>query len=362
MQIQDLARAYETKTDEELMQLAMESEQLTLEAHSALTTELARRRIGGAEHLKVQERGDQGGIERQGSLGQLPRPESRAVGEFIADVFRIYHGQLWLFVKLTGPAVVVGYLALTLGRNEGREIARHLPRGVATLGHQTELFEIRLANTAGYFVSWMASCFSFGAISSAVGQLTAGGLPSASECLAKVRERSGPFVRLSLLLFVLLLVGMAAAGSLGTDVLWFLHPSHYFYGSLTIWNVLCVSFGLMLLVFSRFGLAVPALVLDDRSVSQAMFRSDELTEGKWLILAILLLKSLIGGYVAGMIPFWLTGWAWPYIQLPWGVPAVGSIAAVTLVEPFMFVGFALLYVRMSASPSAAREILARTFA
>jgi hypothetical protein len=212
-------RAYETKTDEELMQLAMESEQLTLEAHSALTTELARRRIGGAEHLKVQERGDQGGIERQGSLGQLTRPESRAVGEFIADVFQIYHGQLWLFVKLTGPAVVVGYLALTLGRNEGREIARHLPRGVAILGHQTELFEIRLANTAGYFVSWMASCFSFGAISSAVGQHTAGGLPSASECLAEVRELSGPFVRLSLLLFVLLLVGMAAAGSLGTGVL-----------------------------------------------------------------------------------------------------------------------------------------------
>jgi hypothetical protein len=70
----------------------------------------------------------------------------------------------------------------------------------------------------------------------------------------------------------------------------------------------------MLLVFSRFGLAVPALVLDDRSVSQAMFRSDELTEGKWLILAILLVKSLIGGYVAGMIPFWLPRWAWPYIQ------------------------------------------------
>jgi hypothetical protein len=256
---------------------------------------------------------------------------------------------------------VVGYLAIMLGRNEGQEIARHLPRGIAILGHQTELFEIWLANTAGYFVSWMASCFSFGAISSAVGQLTAGGLPSASECLTEVRERSGPFVRLSLLLFVLLLVGVAAAGSLGTGVFWVLHQAHDRYHALTIWTVSYVYLGLMLLLFSRFGLAVPALVLDDRSVSQAMFRSDELTEGKWLILAILLMKSLIGGYVAGMIPFWLTRWASPYIQLLWWVPAVGSIAAVTLVEPFMFIGFALLYV-MSASPSPARKILARTFA
>jgi hypothetical protein len=118
----------------------------------------------------------------------------------------------------------------------------------------------------------------------------------------------------------------------------------------------------MLLVFSRFGLAVPALVLDDRSVSQAMFRSDELTEGKWITLAILLAKSLIGGYIAGMLPFWLTRWAWTYIQLPWWLPAVGSIAAVSLVEPFMFIGFALLYVRTSASSPASRQVPARQFA
>ena len=238
----------------------------------------------------------------------------------------MYDGQLWLFVKLTGPAVIVGYLALMLGRNEGREIARHLPRGVAIPGHQTELFEIWLANTAGYFVSWMASCYSFGAISSAVRQITAGDIPSASDCFVEVRERVGPFVRLSLLLFVLLLVGVAAAGLLGIGVFWVLHQVHYRYGTYTIWTVTFVSFGLMLLIFSRFGLAVPALVLDDRDVSEAMFRSDELTERKWPALAILLTKSLIGGYVAGMLPFWLARWAWAYIQLPWWVPAVGSIA------------------------------------
>lgn len=349
MQIHDIARAYETKTDEELLQLATELEQLTPEARSALATELARRRIDSSEHLKVEERSDQDDFERPVSHTHLSQPEAYVVGEFIAEVLRVYHDQLGLFVKLSGPAVVVGYLALMLGRNEGREIARHLPHGVAILTHRTELFEIWLANTAGYFVSWMASCFSFGAISSAVHEITEGGVPSASDCFAQVRERISPFVRLSLLLFVLLLMGVAAAGFLGTGVFWALHQAHYRYGAFGIWTVTFASFGLMLLVFSRFGLAVPALLLDNCSVSQAMFRSDELTEGKWVTLAILLAKSLIGGYIAGMLPFWLTRWAWPYIRLPWWVPAVGSIAAVTLVEPFMFIGFAQLYVRMSES-------------
>ncbi len=58
----------------------------------------------------------------------------------------------------------------------------------------------------------------------------------------------------------------------------------------------------MLLVFSRFGLSVPALVLDNGGVSQAMFRSDELTEGKWVTLAILLAKSLIGGTLREYFP------------------------------------------------------------
>jgi hypothetical protein len=349
MQIHDLARAYETKTDEELLELATESEQLTPEAHSALTTELAKRRIDGSGRFNAQERSDRDGFERLGSHEHLSRAEAYAVGGFIAEVLRVYHDQLWLFVKLTGPAVVMGYVAMMLGRNEGREIASHLPRGVAILGHRTELFEIWLANTSGYFVSWMASYFSFGAISSAVDEITEGGVPSASDCFAQVRERIGPFVRLSLLLFVVLLVGVAVAGFLGTGVFWVLHQAHYRYGAFGIWTVTFASFGLMLLVFSRFGLAVPALLLDNCSVSQAMFRSDELTEGKWFTLAILLGKSLIGGYIAGMLPFWLTRWAWPDIRLPWWVPVVGSIAAVTLVEPFMFIGFALLYAKMSAS-------------
>jgi len=102
--------------------------------------------------------------------------------------------------------------------------------------------------------------------------------------------------------------------------------------------------------------------LDDCGVGQAVFRSDELTQGKWLILASVLTKSLVGGYLAGMFPFWLTLWIWPYVQLPGWVATAASIAGVTVVEPTMFIGFALLYLRMSALPSDSKEALARQFA
>jgi hypothetical protein len=41
--------------------------------------------------------------------------------------------------------------------------------------------------------------------------------------------------------------------------------------------------------------------------------------------------------------------------VPWQFLTVASIAAVTAVEPFMFIGFALLYVRTAALSSASSK-------
>lgn len=133
-------------------------------------------------------------------------------------------------------------------------------------------------------------------------------------------------------------------------------------------SLFILSFGLTnlaLLVLSRFALAVPAVVLDHYGVTQGMFRSDELTEGKWLTLAALLAKSLVGGYIAGMCPFWLASWLLTAIPLPYWFPwvlTVASIAAVTVAEPTMFIGFALLYLRMSGLRPASSEALATQLA
>lgn len=358
MSLYDLAIAYQTKTDEELLQLVGSPEQLTPEAYAALKGELAKRRIDSTAPLNAEEENGQTKLSQLRTSGTQPFRESQSVGEFVAEVLRFYHRHFWLFVKLIAPAVIVGYVAVVMGRNEGQEIARHLPRGFELLGHQTEILEIWFANFVGFFVSWMVFCFSFGAICSAVGQIAAGAVPSASDCFAEVRRRVGSFLRLSTLLFALALVAVAASGLLDGAVVWIFHQRHA-HPSFFIIKVASFFFaGLTLLVLSRFGLALPALILENCTVGQAMFRSDELTEGKWLILAILLAKSLIGGYVAGMVPFWLAGWIWAYVRLPSWFLTVASIAGVIVVEPFMFIGFALLYIKMTTVSSTSNVGLA----
>jgi hypothetical protein len=95
---------------------------------------------------------------------------------------------------------------------------------------------------------------------------------------------------------------------------------------------------------------VPALILDNYGLKDALRRSAQLTRGKWAILAALLFKSVAGGYIAGMLPFWLARFIPAAVQLPswfgWFLIAA-SVALVSIVEPLMFIGFALIYLKTS---------------
>jgi hypothetical protein len=349
MQIQDLTRSYQTKTDEELLQLAANSEQLTPEAHSVLTSELARRRINVKECLEV----DTDECEKAGTGGLSFPSDPSGVGEFVEEVLRVYRNRFWFFIKLVAPAVVAGYIAVRMGQNEGREIARQLFQiPISEIArHRTEFVEIWLANSAGYLVSWMALSFSFAAICFAVDEIRAGVTPSVTGSFWAIGHRLGAFLRLSLLLFFLILVAVGAGGLSLTGVFWVLRKVQVHPGRFAISLVTFTLASLALLAISRFGLAIPALVLDDYPVGKAMFRSDELTQGKWLTLAVLLAKSLIGGYVAGMAPFWLVSFIPADARLPSWFPwtlTTASIAGVTVIEPTLFIGFALLYLQAAA--------------
>jgi hypothetical protein len=72
MEIQDLIKEYETKTNEELLRLALDSEQLTPEATTALTNELAKRRLSGTEQLNAfREAEEQRKVEQSRDPGTL---------------------------------------------------------------------------------------------------------------------------------------------------------------------------------------------------------------------------------------------------------------------------------------------------
>jgi hypothetical protein len=73
---------------------------------------------------------------------KLQRSERQGVGEFVAEVLRTYHSQIWLFFKITAPAVIISTIAIITGRVEARELARHLPGGFELLAYRTEILEI----------------------------------------------------------------------------------------------------------------------------------------------------------------------------------------------------------------------------
>lgn len=361
MQIQDFINAYRLEGDEELMRLAAAPEQLTAEARLALKGELSRRRISIQKDPSVVgyeiDRDDAGSATSE----ELQEGEQQGIGDFVAKVLRTYHSHFLLFFKITVPAVIISTIAIVAGGNEGREIARHLPRGFGILAYRTEILEIWLANLSAYLVIWMVFSTSFAAICIAVEATAAGFTPSPWRSIRNVRARLAPFIRLCLLLFVLMLVAVAAAGLLEAGVLWGLDQWHVQPSRLLITGVTFVIMGLGFLLLSRFALAIPAVILDDCRVGQAMFRSDELTHGKWLTLAVLLAKSLIGGYVAAFLPFWLASAVRLSTPVPSWFPWIltgFSIIGVAAVEPTMFVGFALLYLKMTG-PSACSKRAAR---
>jgi hypothetical protein len=354
MHILDFVKAYQAKSDEELIQLAAASEQLTSEARLALEGELTRRAISIASDSAVSQQ-DTYVVDRstQSESLQTGGGQNEGVGEFVAEVLRTYHSHFWLFFKINAPAVIITTIAVITARTEVREIARHTPRG-------TEILEMGLINFLAWILSWMAFSFVFAATCLAAEESAAGFTASAWHSFLNIRERLGPFLGVSLLLSVLVMAMGAASVLLGAGVLWALHEWRVHPTGLLIRAVSYGLVGLGLLIVSRFFLAVPAVILDDCRVGQAMFRSDKLTQRKWLTLAALLTKSLIGGYVAAMCPFWLASFIHITVTLPSWFPwilLIASMIAVALVEPTMFVGFALLYLKMSPPGSAPSKVL-----
>jgi hypothetical protein len=354
MQIEDFVKVYQAKSDEELIQLAVAPEQLTSEARVALQGELSRRRIGVAEDSGAsQDYGGQRDFRKAASAG-LAEAEWQGVGDFVTEVLRTYHSHFWLYFQITAPAVIVSTIAIITARNEVRDISRHLPRGLELLSHRAEILEMGLINYSAWFVSWIAFSFVFGAICIALEESVAGFTPSAWGSFVNIRERLSPFLRSSSLLFVLVLITEGVSIFLGTGLFWMLRRLHTRPAGLLIMAVSYGLGGLGLLVASRFFLAIPAVVLDDYRVGRAMLRSDELTQGKWPVLGALLAKSLIGGFVVGMCPFWLASLIRTSVPLPswfqWTLTGA-SIIGVSVVEPTMFIGFALLYLKTSAPNS-----------
>jgi hypothetical protein len=279
-------------------------------------------------------------------LAESPAPRPL---QFVREVASLYHRNAWLFLKMLLPAAIFGYMALFLCTNRANEIGEHLPRGLAILEHKVELAEMTAYRWGGFVADWIFYCFAFAGMTVAVRKLAANDPVEPEECFQPVRESLVPFLSLAVVLCVLTMVTCLISVFVLTFVrIQFLKVFQW------VWvpqNAVLFGFVIMfpgLLVVSRFGLTLPALILENCSVKQSFFRSDELTEGCWTILALLLLESVGGSYLAFVLPQWLAGFAIAHGFVPWWISwaalAVSLLAGV-LLQPHMLVGFALLHIR-----------------
>ena len=351
MEFQSFSALYATKTEEELQRLAADLDQLTFEAQSALRNEMVRRKLSlvanQEEAVTATAPVQRGNIEVTTSDSA---PVLVSAGPFVADVFRVYHAHLWLFFKLTAPAVLFGALAILVARDSGREITRHARLTWQAHSLYLTMLEVWLVNTVGWAVSWTFFSFAFASICMAVRRIADSEQPSSMQAFREVLPKISHFLRITLLLFLifLVLVHFAELVLLSPALRVMSRFSQYPFTPF----ILGVFFYMgIALIVSRFALAIPAVVLDNSGVVQSIFRSDALTEKKWTILTILLTKSVLGGYIASMLPFWLSSWlltSFHVAAVVWWFPhavTAASVAAVSYVEPIIFIGFALLYIR-----------------
>jgi len=273
---------------------------------------------------------------------------------FLQDVLATYHAHFWLFLKFVVPAAIFGYCAVILAGGKAQDIFSSLPRGPGISEHWAEILAALFLRFGGFLVSWVIYCFAFAGTSVAVSETERGVVPSSEQALQAVRDRLLPFLRIALVLFLLLLLAGLLAGTAG-GILLGAASKFQWRPSGNIWRVTSLVIVLpFLLALSRFGLAMPAVVLDGRRVSEALFLSDALTSGKLAILLALLFESVVGSYLAAIGPFWIAGWVLHGRIVPtWGPWVLWVVAWVggVLLQPTLLIGLALLYVKSTQSPT-----------
>ena len=273
---------------------------------------------------------------------------------FIKEIFHFYHRYHRLFLKLFVPSVLLGYVAIKAGLEERTAILRQIPRGSDWSLHSPELIQALLAIQVGYLISWLLYSFSFAAVCVAIAKIDSGEVPTSEECFGPMRSRIGPFLRIAFTLYFLLILAVVIASVLSIGLLRTLERISPRVVVSQAWWIELAFFALAFVVVSRFALAMPAVVLDEYGIREALFRSDELTEKCWGVLTLLLAESVGSSYVANRMEFWLARFI-PEVTRPqwwWGsVFLVFQLMVGIAVQPPLFIGWAQLYLTKRHVPN-----------
>lgn len=224
------------------------------------------------------------------------------LGELLDRTFSFYRGN---FVLFAGIAALPALSTLILGS----AMSFFSPQGGAGV----------VASLALMFLIFVISTFTQGATVVAVSRIQLGQPTNSMEAFATIRPRLGELVALALNVGV----------RVGLGILLLIIP------------------GIMIAV--RYALAIPAALLEDRTVSEALPRSSDLTQGhRWRIFLIfcLFFALMIVFSMVWQVPVTLLGGT-PRGEQPqtWVLVAmqVGNFLTTALVGPVMTIALAVVY-------------------
>jgi hypothetical protein len=276
-----------------------------------------------------------------------------SIGELFDRAFVLYRRHFWLFVGLTAVPGVFA-LALTLAQ-AGFQAAVMPGPGAAP---DAEPNPENVAAAVGFFLTmlgsmviyWVVYMIAFGATTFAVSEIYVGRTVSILSVLGRLRGRIGSLILLLVWIgirlaalgfggFVLVALALGAAGA-ASPVL----------GGLLALLFAAATAGALLFMTLRYGLAVPALIVEGLSPHAAVRRSIELSEGRLGRVALLVLCATLITYATVVLfqgPF-LAAAMIAGLETTTGfwlniVGAVTGSVGTTLTTPFMIIGLALIY-------------------
>lgn len=283
----------------------------------------------------------------QGSLGvSAPQANRPTWSSLLARTYSLYQRQFRTFFLISLPPAVLAYVCQFIQRLVIRGIRQqgwlpdsHLP-GFWLTAMMVALFEEP--------IYWVISGFFLAGISTNVLSPSADSQALIADAFSKARERFGAIAAVSLPICVAFVLSRSLVDFALTAIL--LRISQYY--SIVNVSFALISYALMLLflggLFSRVGLAIPALMDDPKvSVADALRVSLRRTENWELFFILFLAKSATLGYAAywlvnlGLANLWDLGRLTPEIY-PW-VQSLLYICIAAVLESPLFIAFSLLY-------------------
>jgi membrane-anchored glycerophosphoryl diester phosphodiesterase (GDPDase) len=278
------------------------------------------------------------------------RPLSLA--ELLDRAFTLYRRHLWLFVGIMAVPSAFGLVFSLLIEVTNRRAIGGFDQSVASpeqaiLVGATMVGGMLVAMVAYFLVYAVA----LGAITLAVSELYQGRMTTIREVYREVRPRLGSL--LLLLLGMGLRAGLAfAALTLLTAVISGFVAAVTSPVAVPVVMVpgMLIGGGLVFFMMLRWGVAVPALVLEERKANDAIRRSIELTRGRLGRVLLLVVCATVIAYAALMLfqgPFLVASvFAGPDSAASFWFAILGTVAGTigaTFTGPIMIVGLALLY-------------------